>query len=339
MKVRVASALARFRHGRRHLADVPVSVIINTLDRRDSLERTLVALRDQRYSHFEVVVVDGPSVDGTAEMLRAFEGRARIAACPEANLGLSRNIGLQLAAGDIVAFIDDDAIPPPVWLELLVARYADSHISAAGGPVFDVPLDRLEWQICTCTRLGVPNTDSTGPIERYQGPDADPFAYLAGCNMSFRRSALREIGGFNSVLMYGYDDVDVCCRLIDAGHGIAYDDDAVVRHHRAPSAVRDGRQIIRDPFSICHARAVFTLQCQQLSHTIDEIVETMGDAVQDFRNAAERHFADNEFDEAERSRFVDRARAGTEAGIAAGKQPRRYESIAAPPRDQFLPYR
>ena len=70
-----------------------VSVVINTLNRRDHLERTLVALREQTWPHFEVVVVNGPSVDGTADMLTAFADCARVASCPQASLGRSRTSG------------------------------------------------------------------------------------------------------------------------------------------------------------------------------------------------------------------------------------------------------
>ena len=120
----------------------PISVVVCTLNRRYSLERTLVALRDQTYPRFEVVVVTGPSTDGTAEMLGRFADRARLVDCREASVGLARNVGVQHAAGDILAFIDDDAIPPPAWLERLVVPFEDERVGSVGGPVFDVPLDR-----------------------------------------------------------------------------------------------------------------------------------------------------------------------------------------------------
>ena len=241
-------------------ADNGVSVVINTLNRRDLLEQVLDALHHQLFRSFEVVVVNGPSTDGTDRMLRSRRDAFRLVSCDVANLGVSRNLGLRHAACPIVAFIDDDAVPDPVWLERLVAAFADSDVGAAGGPVFDVPLGRIEWKICTCTRLGANRADSPPPIEQYTGKGADPFAYLAGCNMAFRRSVLRRIGGFNPAFAYGYDDVDVCMRVIDLGHRVAYDEAALVTHYRASSSVRDDRQVIVDPYPIAHARTVFALQ-------------------------------------------------------------------------------
>ncbi len=124
----------------------------------------------------------------------------RVGTCSEAHVTVSRNIGVQMAAGDILAFIDDDAEPEPDWLEQLAGAFEDPTVAAAGGPVFDVPLGRIEWAICTCTRDGSVDTHSEPPAERYLGRGSDPFLYLAGCNMSFRRSALQRVGAFNPAL-------------------------------------------------------------------------------------------------------------------------------------------
>jgi len=315
-----------------------VSVVINTLNRRDHLRRTLLALRNQTYPRFEVIVVNGPSTDCSAEMLRAFDGRARLATCAEACLGISRNIGAAMAAGEIVAFTDDDAIPEPDWLDLIVAAFNESDIAAAGGPVFDVPLDRVEWKLCTCDRLGVPTTDSAAPIAQYLGRGANPFAYLAGCNMSFRRSALQAVGGFNSLLAYGYDDVDICSRLIDAGHRIGYVDGALVRHDRAPSAVRDGQQMLRDPYSIVFARAVFALQCDHSPYHPELIAGTMSNWVTDWRSVAAQHLSEGRLSADEHDRFIDRAVAGAADGIAAGGLPRPWTQLPDAPRHLFRQY-
>jgi glycosyltransferase involved in cell wall biosynthesis len=219
-----------------------------------------VSLRDQSYARFEVVVVNGPSVDGTSQLLRQFGDSARVLACDVAILGISRNVGLDASSGDIVAFLDDDAIPEDRWLEGLVKEFVDDSVDAVGGPVFDVPLGRIEWRVCTCTRLGEPNVDTPRPFDCYVGIGADPFQYLAGCNMSFRRDALTRIGGFNSLLSANYDDAEVCCRLVDAGFSIRYTSEALVRHFRAPSAIRDESQRVRDPYAMVVCRSIFARQ-------------------------------------------------------------------------------
>lgn len=86
-----------------------------------------------------MVVVNGPSTDGTAELLTNFAEETRLGTCDVASLGVSRNVAIAMAAGELIAFLDDDAIPPSDWLEQLVPAFADPIVAAAGGPVFDAP--------------------------------------------------------------------------------------------------------------------------------------------------------------------------------------------------------
>ena len=317
---------------------IPVTVVINTLNRCERLERILVALRQQTYPRFEVVVVNGPSTDGTAEMLEQFADSARLAACVEANLGASRNIGVQQAAGDIVAFIDDDGIPPNDWIELLAIAFENEEVGAVGGPVFDVPLARIDWAVCTCSRLGLPNTRSPSPIGRYAGFGSDPFPYLAGCNMSFRRNALQMVGGFNSSLSYGYDDVEVCCRLNDAGYRIEYVENAVVLHDRAANALRDEQQVVKDPYPLIRSRAIFAAQCENSSYSLDEVALHIEQWEAEWRSYSLTHLESGRFTVQEHQSFVARARAGTIDGLAFG-QPREFATIGPPAIGKFRQYR
>ncbi len=316
-----------------------VSVVISTLNRREHLERTLVALREQTYREFEVIVVNGPSVDGTDEMLESLNTRVRVAACQEASLGLSRNTGVAIASGEIVAFIDDDAIPRADWIETLVAPYKNSTVAAVGGPVFDVPLNRVVWTLCTCSRLGVVDTASEGPIGRYAGAAADPLAYTPGCNMSFRRQVLDEVGGFNSLLSYNYDDVEICSRLIDRNHRIHLVEDVLVRHHRAPNAERDSRQGIRDPYQGLYCRAVFAMQCHQPMRSKEEIAAVTRGAADDMVSLANSYLAEGSLTSAAHEVFVVRARRGAEDGLKAGSGVRPKASFKPARRALLHTYR
>ena len=316
----------------------PITVVVCTLNRRDSLERALVALRDQTYPRFEVIVVNGPSTDGSAEMLEQFADRARIFDFPEASVGRARNVGVQHAAGDVLAFIDDDAIPPPAWLEHMIAPFDDAQVGAVGGPVFDVPLDRFDWKICTSTRLGAINTDSSGPIAIYQGVGVDPFAYLAGCNMGLRRTAVQAIGGFNSALPYPYEDTDVCCHLNDAGYSLEYIDEVTVRHDRAVNAVRDGERLITDPYGLALGRIVFAAHCQRSPEGRQQVMRLAREWEAEWMSHSSAHLASGQFSAREHERFVARAVAGTTEGIARGSLPRPFTTIGPPPTGEFRQY-
>ena len=271
-------------------------------------------------------------------MLRAYQDRARVVKCAEAALGPSRNVGIGSTAGDIVAFIDDDAIPRANWLESLVAGYQDPLVAAVGGPVFDVPLGQVEWSLCTCSRLGVPNTDSEGPVDRYIGVGADPLAYLPGCNMSFRHQVLEEIGGFNSLLTASHDDVEACARVIDKGYRLHVLKEALVDHYRAPNAVRDSQQAIRDPYPILYCHAIFASQIYQPSRRADEVLETIRRAGEDLLNLGNHYLAEGRLSPKERDAFVDRAHRGTADGLRAGSGARPIVSLGPPARSAFRSY-
>ena len=94
-----------------------VSIVINTLNRADSLDKTLESFRWLNYDgDFEVIVVNGPSTDHSAKVVDKWCEHIRAATCDRPNLSMSRNIGINEARGEIVCFIDDDGVPEPEWL-------------------------------------------------------------------------------------------------------------------------------------------------------------------------------------------------------------------------------
>src|SRR4051794_20720929 len=186
-----------------------LSVVVNTYNRGPSLRQTLRALRHQTHREFEVVVVNGPSADETPAVLAEFAGAVRVGSCPEVHLSRSRNVGIGLASGEVAAFIDDDAVPEPRWLEELAAAYADERVGGAGGIVYDHTGFRLQYRYAVCDRVGSPRFDVAPPFAAFAHPGADPFVYLQGTNASFRRRCLVEVGGFDEEIEYYLDEAEV----------------------------------------------------------------------------------------------------------------------------------
>ena len=114
-----------------------VSVVINTHNRAESLKVTLESLFHQMYKNFEVIVVNGPSTDQTEKVVSEYGKHIKLLSCPVRNLSVSRNIGIEAASGEIVAFIDDDGIADPYWIADLVAGYTGPEIGGVGGLVYD----------------------------------------------------------------------------------------------------------------------------------------------------------------------------------------------------------
>jgi GT2 family glycosyltransferase len=142
------------------------------------------------------------------------------------HLGSARNTASEIAFGDVLAFLDDDAAAAPDWLEQLMAVYDEPTVGAVGGaplPVYERARPRwfpreFDW-VYGCAYEGLPR-------------ERAPVAHLIGANMSVRRRVLAEISGFHSD---DHDDMDMCHRVAYAGYKVIYEPRAVV-HHFVPGA-------------------------------------------------------------------------------------------------------
>src|SRR3954465_15977772 len=96
-----------------------VSVVIITAGRRQCLPPCVESLRRQTYRPMEIVVVVGPSQDGTSGYASTLTD-AKATYADKLTVAFARNEGVRRAGGEIIAFIDDDAVAHPRWLEELV---------------------------------------------------------------------------------------------------------------------------------------------------------------------------------------------------------------------------
>jgi glycogen(starch) synthase len=235
-----------------------VSVVICTYNRRQSLLDTLEALKYQSYGDFEVVVVNGPSTDGTAEALEPWRGRVKLTTNPLANLSVSRNIGINASAGDIVAFIDDDALPEFDWLQQALPHFADAEVAGVGGIVFDHTGLALQYRYSAANRFAETSTRDDRPFDDQSFPGSFEFPYLQGTNALFRRDALNRVSGFDETYEYYLDETDLCCRLVDAGFVLRQLPDAAIHHKFLPSGIRDHQRVVTNWFPIMKNQVYFS---------------------------------------------------------------------------------
>ncbi|WP_313228517.1 glycosyltransferase [Sphingobium yanoikuyae] len=221
-----------------------VSVVINTFNRAGQLVSALRGLRGVQYDNFEVVVINGPSTDATEQVLANYKGALKKGDCPVANLSMSRNAGITMASGDIVVFLDDDAVPHPLWLQNLVKPYLDPDVGAVGG--YTIDNTGVRWQVkkTICDRFGDAYFIDEFFDERLLNRKGTPYyPSILGANSSFRASYLREVGGFDETYAYFLDETDVCLRVIDAGYKVIYEPKAVIYHQSAASDLRSPEKI------------------------------------------------------------------------------------------------
>ncbi|RYZ29319.1 MAG: glycosyltransferase [Chitinophagaceae bacterium] len=200
-----------------------ISVVVCSYNGSSTIKDTLTALGKLDYPSYEVIVVNDGSTDKLADIVKEYPFKL----ITTSNQGLSnaRNTGMRNAKGEIIAYIDDDAYPDPHWLLYLASGYKDSGLAGIGGPNI-APKENGFVARCVANSPG-------GPVHVLL---TDEIAeHIPGCNMSFKKSALEEIGGFDPVFRSAGDDVDICWRLQKAGHVIGFHPSAVVWHHRRNS--------------------------------------------------------------------------------------------------------
>ena len=205
-----------------------LSVIVASYKRCDALELCLEDLAAQKTAKsFEVILVVQAYPDGAVDSIKKrFEGRLdlQIAEFSE-GLGTSRarNTGLWMARGEIVAFLDDDVRLPDTWVQAMLSYYSDPKLGGVGGfvdhPGHYNPVRNTAYRILglTSDRYRIDwGGFNLGPASH---PDEDqPAAWLSGGNMSFRRKAVQNIGGFDEALgSFWHEDVDLAHRVVKAG--------------------------------------------------------------------------------------------------------------------------
>ncbi|XYJ11337.1 glycosyltransferase [Telluria sp. B2] len=295
------------------------SIVINTLNRATLLAKTLDSLRWLKYrGAFEVIVVNGPSTDHSQEVIESWLPAIRVARCEVANLSVSRNIGICMARGDIVAFIDDDAIPEPEWLEQLARAYDHPSVGAAGGLVFDQTGYSYQYEYSTATRLANANWRLMRPADHLAYPGAFEFPYLQGTNTSFRRNALLEVGGFDEEIEYYLDETELCCRLADAGYLIRQLSNAYVHHKFAPSNIRNEHKITRYRYPVIKNKLYFSLKHGREYVPLADILADNKRFVEEQTREVEGHIGAGRLPASEREALAGQVRSAWERGMARG---------------------
>jgi glucosyl-dolichyl phosphate glucuronosyltransferase len=219
--------------------DVSVVICAYTEKRWDDTLAAVRSVAAQQLAPREIIVVVDHNRD-LYERLRAALPDVVVMENREAR-GLSggRNTGVAASGGDIVAFLDDDAIAAPDWLKFLVDPYSEPDVMGVGGLVEPLWADdrRPSWfpeefaWVVGCSYRGQPVTPS-------------PVRNLLGGNASFRREVFSVTGGFRSGIgrsashrPLGCEETELCIRLSQQRPGsvVMLDHRAVV-WHRVPAS-------------------------------------------------------------------------------------------------------
>lgn len=200
-----------------------VSVVVCCYNAAATLGECLQSLLALEYPDYEVIVIDDGSTDGTH--LIAEGNPVRCLRIPNGGLSHARNVGIENARGEIIAFIDSDAYADADWLYYLVCALEEHDAAAVGGPNLSPPQDGFVAQ-CVDQSPGNPTCVLV---------DNELAEHIPGCNMAYRKSAFEKAGKFDVQHRAAGDDVDLCWRLLLTHQKIVYHPSALVWHHRRPT--------------------------------------------------------------------------------------------------------
>ena len=217
------------------MTDPLLSAVVCTRNRTSTLGDAIRSLVDQEYPDdaYGIIVVDDGSTDDTPAVVASFDtgGRPEVRYIRQEPGGLSRarNRAIEASRGEIVCFIDDDAVAEPDWLEAIAQgsqRYPEA--SCFSGRI----LLRLEAKPPRmCVHGGLATLLDPGDEERV-GERAK------GANLAIRRSAFERVGLFNVELVWRGDEDNWQDRLAEAGGTVVYLPGSVVWHRRIASDLR-----------------------------------------------------------------------------------------------------
>ncbi|GGG80316.1 hypothetical protein GCM10011415_32100 [Salipiger pallidus] len=245
---------------------LPVSVVIVSRGRPDALRLCLTGVAQLDHPAFEVVVVACPEGIAAAHGMPHAD-RLKLVPFDEANISAARNAGIVEAAGEVVAFIDDDAVPEPTWLARLCAPFEDPSVMASGGFVRGRNGIDFQWRAQTVTCRAEDSPLHMGEAPQVFDPEPGRAIKLQGTNMAHRWDALLRMGGFDHAFRFYLDETDLDLRHAALGHRVAVVPLAEVHHGYAASTRRAADRSPRDLTEIGASFVIFLRRhCPETDH-------------------------------------------------------------------------
>jgi len=209
----------------------PVSIIVVNWNRAGLLKDCLSALCCQSYSNFEIIVVDNGSADDSVSLVKKNFPLVKLVELAE-NRGFTGGnaAGLEVAGGEFIALVNNDARAAPDWLEkLLCPMLMNCAIGICASKLIIDGSEAIDSAGDGITTAGVGFNRGLGK-DSQQFSFSEPIFGACGAAVVYRRSMLREIGFFDSDFFLYDEDIDLSFRAQLAGWKCQYVSDAVAHH-------------------------------------------------------------------------------------------------------------
>jgi rhamnosyltransferase len=213
-----------------------LSIIIPTYNAQEYLPTLLISLYAQTLKDFELIIVDSSSQDATCKIAKQYTDNLIVIPQNEFDHGGTRAKAAQMAQGDILIYLTQDALPFDTFtLENIIKVFDDKNVSAAYGRqlsyedtnLFGKHLREFNYPDKTVVR-------SKEDIKKY----GIKTAQLSNSFAAYRKDVLLEIGNFKNDLILG-EDVYAGAKMILAGYKLVYTADAKVYHSHSYTVLEE----------------------------------------------------------------------------------------------------
>jgi glycosyltransferase involved in cell wall biosynthesis len=219
-----------------------VIICVYTEDRWDDIRDAVDSVRGQTMPAHEVILVVDHNPDLHLKLKDAYRDTIVVENIHEQGLSGGRNTGVDTATGDVVAFLDDDAVAEPGWLAAFAERFGDPAVTGVGG------LTKPLWATGTRPRWFPEEFDWTiGCAYRGMPTGRARIRNVMGGNAAFRREVVGEVGGFSTAIgrnvqgrkvrPLGCEETEFCIRLTQRRPAsvLMFEPDATIGH-KVPEA-------------------------------------------------------------------------------------------------------
>ncbi len=206
-----------------------VTIVIPTY-KRSGLALALAKQIRSFDDDIEIIIIDQENtseVDAT-ELKRL---HVRYFNLPSSNTSEAKNKGILESSGNIIIFFDDDVEITPETIPMHLEAYNDQKVAGVSGRVLN---DDEKIPENTEVETGRTNVFGTKFLWQYWSTKSQMVDFPYGCNMSFRKSVLKRVGGFDKRLPKIFEEIDLGVRITRKEGLIQFVPKALIYHHKAP---------------------------------------------------------------------------------------------------------
>lgn len=231
-----------------------ISVVMPVYNEEVHIIETLEALYANTVQPDEVIVADGGSTDKTVQLIRENFPQVIIVNNQKKNAASGRNIGIEKAQGDIIAFTDGDCIVDKDWIKNISIAFSENNIDGLGGKVLIAPpinhieeyWGNLAWNLIM--NFG----DVPYIVDKCTLNDS-----FVTANCAYKKELLISLEGFSDWFANNAEDVDLCWRAIKSGAKLMYIPNVQIYAHNVTTKKGVAKKSFRNGYSSSKLQKVY----------------------------------------------------------------------------------